>query len=132
MNIVPGKIESVRVHGSLSLVRIKVPGAVLSAVVIDTPGTAPYLAEGGAVKVIFKETEVVIGKGTDHIISLQNRLPGSIRSIEVGELLSKLTLDTEAGGITSIITANAVQQLQLKKGDKVTAMIKTNEIMLSK
>ena len=80
---------------------------------------------------IFKESEVFIGKGIDHQISLQNKLVGTITTIAKGELLSKLVLDTTVGTITSIITANAVDQLQLIEGETVTAMIKTSEMMLS-
>jgi len=131
MNILPGKIESVKVNGSLSLVHIMVGTTRLTAIVIDTPETAPYLKPENNIKVIFKETEVMVGKGTDHEISLQNKLVGTIQSIESGDLLSKLVLDTKAGTVTSIITTNAVDQLQLEKGSLITAMIKTNEMMLS-
>jgi molybdate transport system regulatory protein len=46
--------------------------------------------------------------------------------------LSKIVVESSVGNITSIITSNAVEQLQIKVGSQVTAMIKTNEIMLSK
>ncbi len=131
MNILKGEIASLKVQGALSLVMVAVSSVRLSTIVIDTPETVSYLRVGNTVKVIFKETEVIIGKGTSHNISLQNKLAGTIRSVESGEILSKLVLDTVAGEITSIITANAVSQLELKEGTAVTAMIKTNEIMLS-
>lgn len=131
MNILKGEIASLKVQGALSLVMVAVSSVRLSTIVIDTPETVSYLRVGNTVKVIFKETEVIIGKGTSRNISLQNKLAGTIRSVESGEILSKLVLDTVAGEITSIITANAVSQLELKEGTAVTAMIKTNEIMLS-
>ena len=132
MNSLQGEIESIQVQGELSLVKVIVPGAVLSTIVIDTPATAPYLVSSGKVRVLFKETEVIVAKGVNLAISLQNRLPGVILSIEYGELLGKLTLETQAGKVTSIITTNAIRQLELLQGDRVMAMIKTNEIMLSK
>ena len=131
MNVLTGEIETVTVQGSLSLVRVSVGSTRLSAIVIDTPDTAPYLTPGNTIRVIFKETEVIIGKGTEHAISLQNKLEGHVRSIESGKLLSKLTLDTTVGQVVSIITTNAVEQLRLQEGSEVTAMIKTNEMMLS-
>ncbi len=131
MNILTGKIASININGQLSLVRVKVDGTTLTSIVIDTPETASYLQIGNTINVIFKETEVIIGKGTGHQISLRNQLVGKIKSIESGELLSKLILDSTAGEVTSIITTNAVRQLQLKVGDQATAMIKTNEMMLS-
>ena len=131
MNRLEGQITSVQVSGTLSLVEVTVNGCVLSAIVIDTPGTASYLRTGHTVHVIFKETEVIIGKGTEHLISLRNKLSGPIRSVEPGELLSKLVVDTKAGPVTSIITTRSVIQMGLKEGTLVTAMIKTNEMMLS-
>ena len=131
MNTLSGKIESVAEKGSLSLVKVKVASVTLSAIVIDTHETAAYLQPGHAVKVVFKETEVIIGKGGQHEISLQNKLSGTIEKIETGELLAKLTLATEVGKVVSVITANAVKQLELGEGSEVVAMIKTNEMMLS-
>ena len=131
MNVLNGIVESVAVNGNLSLVRVRVGEIHLSSIVVDTPETVSYLQQDHPVQVIFKETEVIIGKGDDHQISLQNRMVGTIRTIETGDLLSKLTLDTTIGPIVSVITANAVRQLELAEGMRVTAMIKTNEMMLS-
>ena len=131
MNILKGEIESVTVKKSLSLVKIKIGPFHLTSIVIDTPESSTYLSPGNAVNAIFKETEVIIGKGKNHQISLQNKLTGTITSIESGDLLSKVSLETEVGKIVSVITTNAVNQLQLTVGSEVTAMVKTNEVMLS-
>ena len=131
MNILKGTIEKVISNGSLTLVYTLVNNMRISAIVIDTLETAPYLFKGNSITVVFKETEVIIGKGINHQISMQNRFVGAIKSIKSNNLLSKLVIDTTAGKITSIITTNAVKQLDLKEGDEVTAMIKTNEILLS-
>lgn len=101
-----------------------------TSIVIETPETADYLKLGAPVKVMFKETEVIIGKsGAD--ISLQNQIPVKVVAIEQGQLLSQLNLQYQGYHLCSIITTNAVKKLQLKPGVEVIAMIKTNEIMLS-
>jgi molybdopterin-binding protein len=89
------------------------------------------LQKGKAITVIFKETEVIIGTGTNHTISMQNKFVGPIISIESKALLSKLIIETSVGKITSIITTNAVKQLKLIVGLEVTAMVKTNEILVT-
>ncbi len=132
MNILKGKIEEINVNGDLSIVKIIVGEIRFSTIVIDTPETASFLQLNNSVKVIFKETEVIIGVGDMSGISLRNKLIGKVISIESDKLLSKLIIDTEVGEITSIITSNAVNQLKIKIGLEVTAMIKTNELMLSK
>lgn len=131
MNCLQGKVESLNVYNNLTLVSIKVGDVIMKSIVIETPDTCPYLAEGKPIKVLFKETEVVIGKGENLNISLQNRFECTIKHIKKGVLLSKLTLATQGTEIFSIITTNAVNQLELKDGQQVLAMIKTNEIMLS-
>lgn len=132
MNILKGNIESIAVNGDLSIVRVIVAGSVFSSIVIDTPETASFLKVNNEVKIIFKETEVIIGVGDMSGISLRNKMVGTVKSIDADILLSKLTLETPMGEITSIITSNAVEQLKIKPGMEVTAMVKTNELILSK
>jgi len=131
MNILEGVIEEITVNKALSLAGIRVGDTRFTAIIIDTPDTVSYLKIGNPIHVIFKEMEVIIGKGTGHPISLRNKLVGRIHDIQSGELLSKVMVDTSAGRIISVITTNAVKQLELKKGCEVTAMIKTNEILIS-
>jgi molybdate transport system regulatory protein len=131
MNIFKGKITSIKVSGSLSLVEVNVGDILFKSIVIETPGTAAWLVDDNEINVIFKETEVVIGKGSQHAVSMQNKIPGKIFEIDNGALLSKITIVTPVGKVVAIITYNAVQQLQLQVGETITAMIKTNEIMLS-
>jgi molybdate transport system regulatory protein len=132
MNVLKGKIAEVRVNGELSIVRVDVGGHLLSSIVIDTPETAHYLMRGEEVKVIFKETEVIIATGSTDGISLRNKFRGKVERIDSDILLSKLTINTPVGDITSIITSNAVAELGVSEGSEVTAMIKTNELILSK
>jgi molybdate transport system regulatory protein len=131
MNILKGTIEKLTISGSLTLIGIKVKTIDMSAIVIDTPKTAPYLKIGNTITVVFKETEVIIGKGNTDEISLRNKFKGTIEILESKELLSKLTINTNVGKISSIITTNAVKQLKLELGTAVTAMVKTNEILIS-
>ena len=131
MNIFKGNIEAVNVNGELSIITIRVNSISFTAIVIDTPITAPYLKQGNPIKVIFKETEVIIGIGSVEGISLRNKLFGKVLSIESDNLLSKLIIQTEIGEITSIITSNSVKRLKIEIGTEVCAMIKTNELLLS-
>ena len=131
MNIIPGTIERIQVDGTLSLVTIKSELEHLKAIIIDTPETCSYLQVGHPINAIFKETEVIVGQGHRHSLSLQNQLKGQVVSIERSQLLSKILIQTSVGLIRSIITTGAVDQLQLVQNSAVTAMIKTNEVMLS-
>ena len=131
VNQLRGIVQQVRVEGNLSLVSLDVSGIELHSIVIDSPETNDLLKIGNKVTVIFKETEVIIGKGNCDHISLRNKLPGRIVSLESAKLLSRLKIDTAAGVITSVITSGAVDNLTIRENDEVVAMVKTNEIMLS-
>lgn len=130
MNILPGTIREIKTHGNLTLVRIAVSDITFTSIVIETPATATYLKPGTAIQVMFKETEVIIAK-TSQDISLQNRIPVRITEITKGQLLSQLLLQFHDYKICSVITSNAVNQLQLKPGSEVIALVKTNEVMLA-
>lgn len=131
MNELQGHIAWIEINGNLSLVGIELlPGLFLKAIVIDTPQTASYLQKGLQVLAVFKETEVIIGVGEQLQISLQNQIPVKISQIEKGKLLSKLSLESDAGNLSSIISTAAVDNLNLQMGDSVFAMVKLNEVML--
>ncbi len=132
MNALTGEITTIEVNGNLSLVGIKVGDCHFKSIIVETPDTLPYLTVGNCIKVLFKETEVILGQGQDLQISLRNKMPAEVLAIEKGRLLAKLKLATNAGDIISIITSNAVEQLQLAVGSRVMAMVKTNEILLAK
>ncbi len=131
MNRLKGNIEDIKIEGSLSLVSLNCGGTILKSIVIETPTSAPYLKIGNTVQLIFKETEVVITKDTELNISMQNKLKGKITTIENSKLLSEITFTSVKEELSAIITSDAVFQLQLSVGDEITALIKTNEIMLS-
>ncbi|SFH94154.1 TOBE domain-containing protein [Halpernia frigidisoli] len=131
MNTFQGKITKIESSESLSLVQILVDDVLFKTILLETPETADYLKENQSVNLYFKETEVVLAKRNVDFISMQNKISGIISNIEKDVLLSKVEIKTEIGFVKSIITTFAVEQLQLKIGDKVTALIKTNEIMIS-
>ncbi|MBX2941743.1 MAG: TOBE domain-containing protein [Cyclobacteriaceae bacterium] len=131
MNTLKGIVSNLKTTGHMTLVELKVGKYLLKSIVLETPQSAPYLKIDNTINVLFKETEVIIAKGDLTPMSLQNRINGVVSKIERGEILGRLTLDSDIGEIVSLITTSAIDQLILKKGDNVTAMVKTNEIMLS-
>lgn len=131
MNVLKGNIISMKTSGRLTIVTLDLNHVQMQSIIIENKDTVSYLKEGNPVKVMFKETEVVIGKGNELPVSMENQIPGSITEILKGALLCSINLDTEAGKIKATLTAESVSKLHLKKGESVTAMIKTTEIMLS-
>jgi molybdopterin-binding protein len=63
-------------------------------------------------------------------ISGRNQLVGRITDIKISGLLAQVTLSVGGQHITSIITADAVRELRLKKGQIAAALIKSTEVMI--
>ena len=63
-------------------------------------------------------------------ISGRNQLIGRIIDIKISGLLAQVTLAIGDQHITSIITADAVRELRLKKGQIAAALIKSTEVMI--
>ena len=131
MNKLSGHISEVKVNGALSQVTVAISETShLKVIVIENPETASYLRIDNPVSVIFKETEVVLAKN-DQKLSLLNKIKGEVRLIKRGVLLSEVGLNTEAGTVHAIISTEALDELDLKISEKVTALVKQNEIMLA-
>ena len=128
MNVLRGEIIDIITEQHLSLVKVRVNDVLLTSIVIDTP---PFVKKTNFIKLLFKETEVIIAREAALAISVQNRIPCSVEKIKKGKLLCELTLVFGPHRLGSVITANACDQLQLREGDRVLALIKTNEISLS-
>ncbi|HYE34036.1 TOBE domain-containing protein [Methylocaldum sp.] len=130
MNRLPARITAIASQGGISLVDVAVAEDTLTAIMVETPATAPYLTVGGDVSVMFKETEVSLAKGLSGRLSLRNRLKAVVRNINKGELLAEVELDYKGHRLISIITSRAIDRLELTVGDHVEALIKANEVML--
>jgi molybdopterin-binding protein len=65
-------------------------------------------------------------------ISGRNQLKGTIEDVQVEGLLAQVRLRVGEETLTAVITRDAVQDLQLKRGDRATAVIKATEVMIAK
>ncbi|HJH29000.1 MAG TPA: molybdenum-pterin-binding protein [Methanosarcinaceae archaeon] len=66
-------------------------------------------------------------------ISARNNIEGVVTKIENGKVASTVKIEiTESTNLTSMITKEAVDDLNLKEGDKVKAVIKATEVLILK
>lgn len=134
MNKIKGHIRAIDTQDDLSVVVVGANAAAeisLTAIVIETPAQTKWLQPGHPITCLFKETELVIAKTSDLQISMQNKLPCIITGITSGQLLCDITLQFGHQHLRSIITRNACEQMNLRPGDAVTALIKTTEVSIS-
>lgn len=89
------------------------------------------LAEGSAVKALVKSTEVALATGPVDGISIRNQLAGSVTDVSTGGAMGSVKVSVEGGELTAAVTKDAVEDLGLKAGSSVVALIKSTEISLA-
>lgn len=65
-------------------------------------------------------------------LSARNRLTGRIESLKFGTIMAHVVVRVGDNLIESVITRASVDELGLKVGDTVTAIVKSTEVMLQK
>jgi molybdopterin-binding protein len=65
-------------------------------------------------------------------ISGRNQLVGRIEQIRVDGLLAQVKLSIGDQSVTSIITADAIREMNLQVGQRASALIKSTEVMIVK
>ena len=137
MNQLFGHIATIEVHGSVALVDMHVKTTAsdlrLSATLLGNQETLASWHSDQAVHILFKETEVALAKNLQGQISLRNRIPGQIFAIEDGQILTRIILTIHGLAdvrISSVITTRSAKSLQLRVGDDVEALVKSNEMTI--
>ena len=65
-------------------------------------------------------------------LSARNHLPGTIDDIQWGDVMVHVTVRVGEHMVDSVITRRSAEEMGLKKGDAVTAVVKATEVMLAK
>jgi len=63
-------------------------------------------------------------------VSGRNQLVGTITEVKISGLLAKVVLKIGDQSVTSIITADAAREMQLRKGQTAGALMKATEVMI--
>ena len=65
-------------------------------------------------------------------ISARNHLKGKITGLTLGDVMAHVIIKVGQNTIESVITRQSAEEMNLKKGDTVTAVVKATEVMVSK
>ena len=101
---------------------------------VMTPGGHHRIAESSLKPYLAKDSSkpAVELRKRYRQVSGRNQLAGKIVSIRTEGLLAEVIISTGDLHITAIITASAVRELQLKKGDPAAALIKSTDVMIER
>ena len=65
-------------------------------------------------------------------LSARNQLRGQIKDVKLGTVMAHIVVQVGENEIESLITRRSAEEMNLKPGDTVTAIIKSTEVMIQK
>lgn len=98
----------------------RVPEAEIDRLVAKGGGDAPSKSKAAP------STGLIVA------LSGRNRLRGFVEEVRTDGLLAQIRLRIGDQRLTAVITADAVDELKLKRGDHAVAIIKSTEVMIAR
>jgi molybdopterin-binding protein len=65
------------------------------------------------------------------MLSARNQFAGKIKSVKLGNVMAEVVIGVGDIELVSVITRESATRMKLKKGMKVTAVIKSTEVMVA-
>ncbi|KIM11959.1 MAG: hypothetical protein KU37_03680 [Sulfuricurvum sp. PC08-66] len=126
MNSLRATVDAVRTVDALSIVYASHSTMKLQSMLLDVD---PTVRIGASVELLFKENEVLLAS-IDSRLSARNAFVGRIVDAHIGILLASVTITAGDTTITSIVTRDAWEYLDLAIDQEVQWCIKSNEVSL--
>jgi molybdopterin-binding protein len=65
-------------------------------------------------------------------ISVRNKLPGTVKEVKMGTVMAEIVVQVGENQVVAAITKDAAEELGIKVGDSVTALVKSTSVMIQK
>ena len=128
MNYINAKISDIKSRDSLNIVSFQAGEILLKMMSLELEEN---VQKDSSVILGVKSTNVALMKGSGEHLSISNQLPCVISSLQMGELLCKVSLKGSGFELDSIITKDSALRLNLCLQDEVLALIKSNELSIA-
>jgi molybdate transport system regulatory protein len=129
MNALGGTIFAIESAAGIHHIEVDVGGVICTATVIGEALDARWVV-GARVTLSFSELDVSLARDLTGLLSIRNVLAGTIRELEIGEVLARVRLDLALQSIDSVITRRSALRLGLAPGMRVDALIKANDMRI--
>ncbi len=128
MNKLTGFIKEIKSCEDIVQISINIKGEIFTSLILSSNEVYKI---GQKINILFKETEVMIATISSKI-SARNAFICKITDIKNGDILSSISFDFYGDKIVSIITKNALLDLNCKENEEFMWFVKSNEITIQK
>ena len=99
-----------------------------------TPGGHHRIHVDGLMPFLKREQEAAPLRSRERYrkVSGRNQLVGKVIDLTIDGLMAKVVLAVGEHRVTAIITADAVREMQLKRGDTAAALVKSTDVMIER
>lgn len=133
-NQIRGTVGELKAGQAMTIVHINADGQRLVSAITNESVQELGLKSGDAVIALVKSTDTMLMKGdvAQAKISARNRLAGQVASVQKGNAIAYVAFKVGSLQLGASITREALDELQINNGDRITAVIKATEVMLQK
>jgi len=117
------------IHANVQILWKAIP---LSVVITTASCEDMHLSEGDSITVLIKGTDVMLAKSFSGMISARNRVSGIVKRIIRGDVVSKVFVESQEEMLHAIITNTSLEEMNIKEGNEITAIVKSTELILYK
>ena len=123
------KVVKGNIHANVQILWKSIP---LSVVITKASCEDMHLSEGDSITVLIKGTDVMLAKSFSGMISARNRVSGIVKQIIRGDVVSKVFVESQEEMLHAIITNTSLEEMDIKEGNEITAIVKSTELILYK
>jgi len=132
-NVLLGMVESVRSGDINCEVSVRLRGGESLHVIVTSDSVQDLeLVPGREVQALIKASWIILCPAADALkTSARNRLCGRVSRITAGDVNAEVIVELAGGNtVAAIITVQSLEDLDLKPGDEVCALVKASHVLL--
>jgi ABC-type molybdate transport system ATPase subunit len=127
MNQIEAVVTDIKKTDIITYIEVKSGNADLRLIKSKAPS---WLTRGDKVKCMFQEAAVCVSKECPGKVSIENKLPVTLKATRQNESLCELTFESEIGKVVSLITEDAYTELGLETDCSATMLVRGVDISI--
>lgn len=127
MNQIAATVKAIEETDVVTYIHVESGGTPVNLIKSKVP---EWLSVGDKVYCTFQEASVCVSKECPGKVSIENRLPATLKEVRKSDSLCELTFDSDLGRVVSLITSHAYDNLGLEEGCRATMLLRGVDINL--